>query len=655
MGIIRNTIMESSGSPNSHKVVFEKEGVYLHTSSKRNADQSSLIPGIVYLVDRGTETTLEWRPLEEVKGNAAQFLFTKKDTSNNEEVMTFDPGYEPDWAVISTIKTRPHGDATGSRPAAVGGLSPGGSAGSLHSFSVPLSELHSLRRSRFSLGRSFMVLTSRGGGTFPALHFHRGGTRGLLRALQRYVILAPSPVDNRLFLVYPHDSSALSQSFDELQMFDDGTHDLVSRFIQDPYATTFGGFSKVTNFFRGALRPPDSALGRPAGSLGLAEDEPEFELISCEAALGPRLPVQRAEPLDKWEEHLDPEGRVLNPERVKEQIFRGGVSPSLRREVWKFLLGFYPWESTIQERQDILRKKTDEYFRMKVQWKSVSEEQELRNSLLRGYRSLIDRDVSRTDRCHRFFSGNDNPGLTLLNDVLMTYCMYNFDLGYVQGMSDLLSPILFITQNEVEAFWCLVGFMELVHHNFEESQEAMKQQLIQLNILLRTLDPELCDFLDSKDSGTLCFCFRWLLIWFKREFPFEDVLKLWEVMWTGLPCANLHLLLACAILDSQRGELINSDFDFNDILKHINELNMKLDLEDLLCRAESIFKQLTACPDLPVKVQAVLGLFSPVEAPLSDPSSQSDPSSPQSESRTADSPSQPESSIEVLTTPPSEP
>ncbi|MGH0181455.1 UNVERIFIED_CONTAM: hypothetical protein FKN15_023750 [Acipenser sinensis] len=130
------------------------------------------------------------------------------------------------------------------------------------------------------------------------------------------------------------------------------------RFIQDPYATTFGGFSKVTNFFRGALRPPDSALGRPAGSLGLSEDEPEFELISCEAELGPRLPVQRAEPLDKWEEHLDPEGRVLNPERVKEQIFRGGVSPSLRREVWKFLLGFYPWESTIQERQDILRKKT---------------------------------------------------------------------------------------------------------------------------------------------------------------------------------------------------------------------------------------------------------------------------------------------------------
>lgn len=94
-----------------------------------------------------------------------------------------------------------------------------------------------------------------------------------------------------------------------------------------------------------------------------------------------------------------------------------GITPTLRKEVWKFLLGFYPWNSTTKEREEILRVKTlvfllllfankhvllafpvpvtllcvcrDEYFRMKVQWKSVSEEQEMRNSLLRGYRSLI--------------------------------------------------------------------------------------------------------------------------------------------------------------------------------------------------------------------------------------------------------------------------
>lgn len=94
---------------------------------------------------------------------------------------------------------------------------------------------------------------------------------------------------------------------------------------------------------------------------------------------------------------------------------------------------------------------SDDYFRMKLQWKSVSEEQERRNSRLRDYRSQIgekhhlivgrrkklfmshfffaEKDVNRTDRTNWFYDGVENPGLGLLHDILMTYCMYDFDLG----------------------------------------------------------------------------------------------------------------------------------------------------------------------------------------------------------------------------------
>uniref|UniRef100_A0A673XFY8 TBC1 domain family, member 17 n=1 Tax=Salmo trutta TaxID=8032 RepID=A0A673XFY8_SALTR len=540
------------------QLVFEKEGVYLHTNAKRS-NQDTTIPGFIRIVERGGEPALEWSALEDEGRNAAAVFYTKKDGEGGVEDTNFDPGYEPDWAVISTVKR----DRVREHPPV--------KETSQWSFSLPLSELYSLRRSRFSLGRNFLVFTSRGGHPLPPLHFHRGGTRELLRALQRYIILAPSPVDGRLFLAYPHDSGALSQSFDELHLFDDGSSDLVSRFIQDPYATTFGGFSKVTNFFRGALRPPGSPF-HPRGPQDhhgppSADDEPGFELITCGVELGPKPDVTRGQPLDKWEEFLDPEGRVKDPQRIKELVFRGGITPSLRKDVWKFLLGFYPWNSTVKEREDILRMKTDEYFRMKVQWKSVS---------------------------------------------------------YVQGMSDLLAPLLFVTQNEVESFWCLTGFMEMVHQNFEESQEAMKQQLLQLSLLMKALDPELLDYLDSQDSGSLCFCFRWLLIWFKREFSFEDILSLWEVLWTRLPCENFHLLMAASILESQRGEFIGSDHDFNTILKHINELTMKLDLQTVLRGAEANYLQLACCKELPVKVQEVIGLYVP---PSPD-----DETSPESES-----------------------
>ena len=42
------------------------------------------------------------------------------------------------------------------------------------------------------------------------------------------VVLIRSPVDGRLFLAYPHDPGALSQSFDKLQLLDDGGSHLVS-------------------------------------------------------------------------------------------------------------------------------------------------------------------------------------------------------------------------------------------------------------------------------------------------------------------------------------------------------------------------------------------------------------------------------------------
>jgi hypothetical protein len=67
--------------------------------------------------------------------------------------------------------------------------------------------------------------------------------------------------------------------------------------------------------------------------------------------------------------------------------------------------------------------------------------------------------------------------------------------GYVQGMSDLLAPILVVMENEVDSFWCFAGFMEKVAHNFEMDQQSMKTQLSQLHTLVQFLDPQLCNHL----------------------------------------------------------------------------------------------------------------------------------------------------------------
>lgn len=46
-----------------------------------------------------------------------------------------------------------------------------------------------------------------------------------------------------------------------------------------------------------------------------------------------------------------------------------------------------------------------------------------------------------------------------MKDMLLTYNEYNQDLGYVQGMSDLLAPLYAVMQDDAVAFWAFVNFM----------------------------------------------------------------------------------------------------------------------------------------------------------------------------------------------------
>lgn len=48
----------------------------------------------------------------------------------------------------------------------------------------------------------------------------------------------------------------------------------------------------------------------------------------------------------------------------------------------------------------------------------------------------------------------------------------------------------------------------------------------------------------------------WVLISFKREFPFNDVLRLWEVLWTDYYSNEFVLFVALAVLESHRDMIL---------------------------------------------------------------------------------------------------
>lgn len=64
---------------------------------------------------------------------------------------------------------------------------------------------------------------------------------------------------------------------------------------------------------------------------------------------------------------------------------------------------------------------------------------------------------------------------------------------FLQGMSDLLSPILFVMEDEAESFWCFVALMERLGPNFNRDQNGMHSQLFALcKVLFSSLGTYSC-------------------------------------------------------------------------------------------------------------------------------------------------------------------
>lgn len=96
----------------------------------------------------------------------------------------------------------------------------------------------------------------------------------------------------------------------------------------------------------------------------------------------------------------------------------------------------------------------------------------------------------------------------------------------------------------------------------------MRLQLTTLDHLVQLLDPKLYLHLQKVDSTNFFFFFRMLLVWYKREFEWLDVLRLWEGLWTDHLSSNFHLFIAVAILEKHRNVIMEHLKGFDEVLKY---------------------------------------------------------------------------------------
>ncbi|GFR95296.1 histone-lysine N-methyltransferase SETMAR [Elysia marginata] len=92
-----------------------------------------------------------------------------------------------------------------------------------YNISFDILDLKSFKRSAPNHGWAYIIFILKDGTTFPALHFHNGGSKALLKELENFIHIRRSPNDPRLFLVKDHDPEQLSQSINELSLFTDSS------------------------------------------------------------------------------------------------------------------------------------------------------------------------------------------------------------------------------------------------------------------------------------------------------------------------------------------------------------------------------------------------------------------------------------------------
>ncbi|XP_075754975.1 small G protein signaling modulator 1 isoform X2 [Pelodiscus sinensis] len=199
----------------------------------------------------------------------------------------------------------------------------------------------------------------------------------------------------------------------------------------------------------------------------------------------------------------------------------------------------------------------------------------------------IEKDVQRCDRNYWYFTP---ANLEKLRNVMCSYIWQHIEIGYVQGMCDLLAPLLVILDDEALAFSCFTELMKRMNQNFPHGG-AMDTHFANMRSLIQILDSELFELMHQNGDYThFYFCYRWFLLDFKRELVYDDVFSVWETIWAAARVSSSHyvLFIALALVEMYRDIILENNMDFTDIIKFFNEMAERHNTKQLLKLARDL-------------------------------------------------------------------
>ncbi|KAJ7998097.1 hypothetical protein DPEC_G00219030 [Dallia pectoralis] len=213
---------------------------------------------------------------------------------------------------------------------------------------------------------------------------------------------------------------------------------------------------------------------------------------------------------DKWLNMVKKWDKYRNSDKLAKRVYKG-IPLMLRGEAWALMLDI----------EKVKKENSGKYEIMKEQARSFSTEIK-----------QIDLDVNRTFRNHLMFRERFGVKQQALFYVLAAYSVYNPELSYCQGMSQI-AAILLMYLNEEDAFWALSQLLtnskHAMHGFFIPGFPKLHRYQAHHEKILSKLLPKLKKHLDKEQMSNGIYTTKWFLQCFIDRTPITLTLRLWDI------------------------------------------------------------------------------------------------------------------------------
>ncbi|XP_036440368.1 USP6 N-terminal-like protein isoform X1 [Colossoma macropomum] len=250
----------------------------------------------------------------------------------------------------------------------------------------------------------------------------------------------------------------------------------------------------------------DYSIYRSTDRFGFLHEEE----LPTPTALEEKQKQQEIERVQKWLKMVQKWEKYKNSDRMMKRVYKG-IPLMLRGQAWSLLLDV----------EKVKKENEGKYEKMKEQARIYSTEIK-----------QIDLDVNRTFRNHIMFMDRFGVKQRSLFHVLTAYSVYNTEVSYCQGMSQI-AAILLMYMNEEDAFWALSQLLtdqkHAMHGFFIPGFPKLQRFQNHHDQILSKLMPKLKKHLDKEQMSTGIYSTKWFLQCFIDRTPFTLTLRLWDI------------------------------------------------------------------------------------------------------------------------------